>query len=188
MNRWTKTMVSLALLAFAMTPLWAATPVNEDSFSMELPDGFQQFAKQVQKDQKVTTYVSKNDKGEIIIVSHALMAPTEDLDAYLAKEKDALVQSLKATLESERTVEIDGQKGISFNYAINGARQMYGRTDMVVANPRLYQVIYLTGEQASVSDPNTAQMFSSFELKEDAIAAASQQEAPAATQTAENDQ
>ena len=182
-----KIVVSLAVLALATVSLWAATPVKEDSFAIVLPDGFQQFAKQTQNGAKVTTYVSKNEKGEIVIVSHALMAPTEDLDAYLAKEKNSLVKSLKATLESEQAIEIDGQKGISFNYAIQGARPMFGRTDMVVANPRLYQVIYLTAEQASVGGANVVEMFSSFDLNEEAIAAA-MPESEASNETVSSDQ
>lgn len=185
----TKIVVSLVILALATVTLWAATPVKEDSFAIVLPDGFQKFAKQVQSGKKVTTYVSKNDKGEIVIVSHALMAPTEDFKAYLAKEKQSLVKSLKATLESEREVEIDGHKGISFNYAIQGARPMFGRTDMVISNPRLYQVIYLSGEQASIGEPNVVSMFSSFNPDEDAIAAAmpASQHEPV-VETASNDQ
>lgn len=150
----------------ALTAAMAGTAVNEKTFSLTLPDGYGAFTKQVQKDQKVTTYVSKGEDGGVIIVSHALMAPTEDIDAYLAKERDSLIKSLKATLGPQQQRRIDGKDGLSFRYFIQGAQPMFGRTDLVVADPRLYQVIYLAGSEEAVGSAAVNQMFGSFDLKE----------------------
>ncbi|MGH9458796.1 MAG: hypothetical protein ACRD2J_14280 [Thermoanaerobaculia bacterium] len=156
----------VAAVIAAVGSAWAGTPVNEASFSMTLPDGFGQFTKQVQKDKKVTTLVAKSDQKGVVIVSFALMAPTEDLDAFLARERDSLVKSLKATLASERSVEVDGKEALTFHYMIPAAQPMFGRADLIVADPRMYQVIYVAASEQAVNSAETTQMFSSFNVKE----------------------
>lgn len=187
----TNRVLGVGLFALLMvSSAFAATPVEENSFSIVLPDGFGEFAKTVQKDQKVTTFVSKGKTGDIVIVSHALMAPTEDLKAYLASERDSLLKSLNAQKASEEEIEIDGKEGLTFQYSLQGARPMFGRTDLVVADPRLYQVIYLTGGAENLTSASTQELFSSFDLNEEAIAAAkaklkaaAEADTPAATTT-----
>lgn len=161
----------------------AGTPIQENSFSIVLPDGFAKFTKTVQKGEKVTTFVSKGANGDVVIVSHALMAPTEDLKAFLATERDSLLKSLNATKSSESEIEIDGKEGLTFQYSLQGARPMFGRTDLVVANPRMYQVIYLGGAPESLTSASTEELFSSFDLDEEAIAAAKARIEAAAAET-----
>lgn len=199
MKMFTRTLPLLLLAAVAIAPAARAeTPVEEESFSILLPDGFTKFDKQVQKNQKVTTYIAKSTDGGVVVVSYVLMAPTEDVQAYLSSERDSLIKSLKATPGAEQALEIDGKEGLTFQYEINGARQMFGRTDIVAADPRMYQVIYLASTADAVRGPAVEQMFGSFDLKEAelervktaAIQAAGPAETPApvatTAETAEN--
>lgn len=199
MKMFTKALPLVCLAAIAIAPaVSAATPVEEESFSIVLPDGFGKLDKQVQKNQKVTTYIAKSTDGGVVIVSYVLMAPTEDLQAFLSSERESLLKSLKATPGPQQALEIDGKEGISFQYEINGARQMFGRTDIVAADPRMYQVIYLAGTAEAVQGAAIEQMFGSFDLKEAelervktaalqaAAPAVAATDAPAPTETASN--
>ncbi|HVR44553.1 MAG TPA: hypothetical protein VMS56_14030 [Thermoanaerobaculia bacterium] len=170
-TRMKRTVLPVLIMALGLGPAgFAATPFEEESFSIVLPDGFGEFAKNEQKEAKVTTFVSKGQNGDVVIVSYALMAPTEDLDEFLASERDSLLKSLNARLDSQREIEVDGKQALSIRYSLQGAREMFGRTDLVIANPRMYQVIYLGGTPDGPNDAKTEQMFSSFNVDEEVLA------------------
>ncbi|HUP64404.1 MAG TPA: hypothetical protein VM557_03895 [Thermoanaerobaculia bacterium] len=154
----------------------AATTVEEESFRIELPEGFEKFTRQAQTvksengDIEQVTYISKDDEGDIVIVTYGQMPGVIlDPEATMNSGRESLVKSLNATLAGQRKIEIDGKPGISFEYSAEKPRMIFARTDLVVAGPRLYQVIYLTQTVESLREDETEEIFTSFDLNDQVI-------------------
>ena len=170
-----RTAVPLLLVLFAVMPATAAT-VEEESFRIDLPEGFEKFKKQAQKvksengDIEQVTYISKDGEGDIVIVTYGQMPGVIlDPEATMDSGRESLVKSLNATLAGQREIEIDGKPGISFEYSADKPRVIFARTDLVVAGPRLYQVIYLTQTVDSLREDETEEIFTSFDLNDPVI-------------------
>lgn len=173
-----KTFTLMILGALALTPSFAGT-VEKGSFSIAIPDGFSEFARQEQTvksasgDIKQVTYVSKGTEGDAVIVTYGAMpGPIQDPAAAMAGGRDSLLKSLGATVGSQKDVQIDGHPGMTVEYSATSPRPIFARTDLVVAGARLYQVIYLGATPEAVVSPEVQAMFGSFTLNEEAIASA----------------
>jgi hypothetical protein len=175
------------LLTVALAPAGLAqTPVERDSFRITLPAGFEEFARQQQTvksatgDIKQVTYVSKGTGGNAVIVTYGQMAgKILDASATMTSGRDSLLKSLGATLMNERQVEIDGKPGLSISYTAEKPRPIFARTDLVVAGPRMYQVIFLGASAEALASEATQRMFASFDVRESAIEKAEQELAAA---------
>jgi hypothetical protein len=173
-----KRMVAAAVLAMiVLVPAgFAQTPVQQESFSITLPAGFGEFAKQQQKIKSESgeitqvTYVSKGTGGNAIIVTHGTM-PGKIMDpaATMNSGRDSLLKSLGATLVSEKSIQIDGKPAMSISYSAEKPRPIFARTDLVVAGPRMYQVIFLGSSAEALAHESTSRFFSSFDISERAI-------------------
>jgi hypothetical protein len=166
---------SLLTLILAAAAL-AQTPVQQDSFSITLPAGFGEFARQEQTvksqngDIKQVTYVSKGLQGNAVIVTHGTMTgKILDPAAMMGSGRDSLVKSLGAKLESEKQLEIDGKPALSIAFTAEKPRPIFARTDLVVAGPRMYQIIFLGSSAEALANDSTQVMFSSFDVNESAI-------------------
>lgn len=187
-----KTFTLMILGALALAPAYAGT-VQKGSFSIAIPDGFSEFAKQEQTvksasgDIKQVTYVSKGTQGDAVIVTYGAMpGPIQDPMAAMAGGRDSLLKSLGATVGSQKEVQIDGHPGMTVEYSATSPRPIFARTDFVVEGARLYQVIFLGATPESVVSPEVQSMFGSFNLNEEAIATADapKAEAPQAAREA----
>lgn len=107
-----KTLFLVIALTAAAAIAAEPTPVQNDAFSLTLPTGFGQFAKQTQtvsspggKKTEVTTYVSKSPTGEAVVVSISKMpGKVVDADKLFASTRDALLKSTNSTLDKEEKV------------------------------------------------------------------------------------
>ncbi|MHB0968691.1 MAG: hypothetical protein ACYC7A_10040 [Thermoanaerobaculia bacterium] len=145
--------------------------VSTDAFSLNLPAGYSEFAKQEQVVKTPTgpmnqvTYVSKSPSGEACIVTYGEMSgPILDPKAMMTSGRDGLVKSLGATIEAEKELEIDGNKGMTFLYSAAQPRPIFARTDMVVSGARLYNVIYIGPSAEARANQDVDAIFSSFKL------------------------
>lgn len=155
---------------------FAQTPVDQDSFSILLPTGFSEFARQTQTvksengDIQQVTYVSKGLQGNAIIVTHGTMSGKILEPAKMMESgRDSLIKSLGAKLENQKQFEIDGKPALSISFTAEKPRPIFARTDLVVAGPRLYQVIFLGSSAEALGADSTQALFQSFDIKEAAI-------------------
>jgi hypothetical protein len=145
--------------------------VNTDAFSLNLPTGFSEFTKNEQVVKTPTgpmnqvTYVSKSPNGEACIVTYGEMSgPILDAKAMMTSGRDGLLKSLGATIEAEKELEIDGNKGMTFLYSAAQPRPIFARTDMVVSGARLYNVIYIGPSAEARANQAVDAIFTSFKL------------------------
>jgi hypothetical protein len=142
-----------------------------DGFSLTLPVGFSEFARQEQVvktptgPMKQVTYVSKSPNGEACIVSYGEMSgPILDAKAMIASGRDGLVKSLGATIEAEKEFDANGNQALTFLYSAAQPRPIFARTDMVVSGARLYNVIYIGPSAEARANQDIDALFSSFKL------------------------
>src|SRR5688572_26879045 len=132
MKMFTKALPLVFLAAVASAPaVSAATPVEEESFSILLPDGFGKFSKKEQTvraatgDIKQVTFVSTAPDGDAVIVTYGQMSGRIlDPAATMKGGRDSLIASIKATPASEKEVEIDGKPGMTLTYTADGPRKI----------------------------------------------------------------
>lgn len=155
---------------------FAQTPVEQDSFSITLPAGFSEFARQAQTvksengDIQQITYVSKGLQGNAVIVTHGTMSgKILEPAKMMGSGRDSLIKSLGAKLEGEKQLEIDGKPALSITFSAEKPRPIFARTDLVVAGPRMYQVIFLGSSAEALASESTQALFQSFDIKEAAI-------------------
>jgi hypothetical protein len=166
------------ILMFAVFTLSLATvaqagQVKGDAFSVTLPEGFGNAEQQKQTVNSpsgpisVVTYISKSNEGSAVILGYSeLSGKIMDPDAQLAESRDSLLKQLGATASDERTTKVSGHPARSFNYSASSPRAVFGRTDLVVVGPRIYQLIYLGFTQDEVQKHDVQGMFSTFSVKE----------------------
>ncbi len=171
----------ISAAAFLMTLAVAAigfaqTPVDQESFSITLPAGFGEFARQTQTvksengDIQQVTYVSKGLQGNAVIVTHGTMGGKILEPAKMMESgRDSLIKSLGAKIESEKQLEIDGKPALSISFTAEKPRPIFARTDLVVAGPRMYQVIFLGSSAEALSAESTQVLFRSFDVKDPVI-------------------
>lgn len=172
-----KRVAAAAFLTLAVAAIgFAQTPVEQDSFSITLPAGFGEFAHQAQTVKsengniQQVTYVSKGLQGNAVIVTHGTMSGKILEPAKMMESgRDSLIKSLGAKLESEKQFEIDGKPAMSISFSAEKPRPIFARTDLVVAGPRMYQVIFLGSSAEVLASESTQAMFQSFDIKEAVI-------------------
>ncbi len=172
-----KKVVAASVMVLALAAIgFAQTPVERDSFSITLPTGFSEFARQQQTvksesgDIQQVTYVSKGVGGNAVIVTYGTMSgKILEPATMMGSGRDSLVKSLGAKLESEKQLEIDGKPALSIMFTAEKPRPIFARTDLVVVGPRMYQVIFLGVSADALWHESTEQMFNSFDIKEAAI-------------------
>lgn len=166
--------VTAFLMAAAVATVgFAQTPVDQESFTITLPAGFGEFARQTQTVKsengniQQVTYVSKGLQGNAVIVTHGTMTGKILEPAKMMESgRDSLIKSLGAKLESENKFEIDGKPALSVSFTAEKPRPIFARTDLVVAGPRMYQVIFLGSSAEALAAESTKAMFQSFDIKE----------------------
>jgi len=165
------TLLFVFTLTVAMTA--QAGQVRGDAFSVTLPDGFGNAQQQKQTVNSpsgpinVVTYISKSADGSAVILGYSQFSgKITDPGATLASGRDSLLKSLGAVAKSERNVKVSGHPGRTFLYSASNPRPVFGRTDLVVVGPRMYQLIYLGFEQDGIEKDDVQNMFSTFKVSE----------------------
>ncbi|MDX1584045.1 MAG: hypothetical protein R3338_10650 [Thermoanaerobaculia bacterium] len=169
-----RTFTRLALLGAVLLliiPVASAESVSEEEFSIDLPSWCGQATKQEQQIESpsgpidVVTYLAKGDDGAACIVTYSeLSGPITDSAGTIESSRDSLLQQLNVDVEGEKDIKVSGFEGRSINFMTADPRPIFGRTDLVVADDRLYQVIYI-GFTAEARDKiQDSSLFTSLEI------------------------
>jgi hypothetical protein len=168
-----RTLLVFAVFTLGLAGAAQAAQVKGDAFSVTLPDGFGSPQQQKQTVNSasgpinVVTYISKASDGSAVILGYSQFSGMiKDPDATLASGRDSLLKSLGATAKDERAVKVSGHPGRTFAYSAASPRPIFGRTDLVVVGPRMYQLVYLGFDQESLDKADVQNMFSTFKVTE----------------------
>jgi hypothetical protein len=190
----TRSMLLSALLLLVVTTALAAQ-VAEDEFTIELPMECGEVQKQQQRVDSpsgpidLVTYLARSEDGAACIVTYSeLSGPITDAESTINSGRDSLIQQLNVTVETEREMDVDGYEGRMVRFTTDQPRPIYGRSDFVVADDRLYQVIYIGFSHDARELIEQAGLFSSLSISGPAIEEASTDEAPETASTASNNQ
>lgn len=161
--------VAIVLL---IVPAAFAERLSEEEFSIELPSWCGDAQRQEQQVESpsgpitVVTYVARGEDGAACIITYSeLSGPITDAEGTMKSGRDSLLQQLNVTLEHEKAIEINGFEGRSIHFATTEPRPVYGRTDFVVADDRLYQVIYIGYTPEARDEVESSELFSSFMIE-----------------------
>lgn len=162
-------MKSVIIGAAAALLLASAGTAQTDQFTVQLPAGFSSFEKQAQTAKteegtiETTNWISKAPTGEAVVVTVSKMpGKILDPDKMMGGARDALLKSLKATIEREEAIDgaIPGRRLIFKN----GSAWL--RSRLLVDDDRFYQVLYVGRSPEQRDVPAVAQLFDSFQIKQ----------------------
>ncbi|HEX2120211.1 MAG TPA: hypothetical protein VHL59_01085 [Thermoanaerobaculia bacterium] len=142
-------------------------PAVSDGFTVSLPAGYAAFTKQVQTAKapegeiETTNWISRAPTGEAVVVTSSRM-PGKILDPQklIASTRASLLQSLKATLESEEPRAGD----VPSTRMLFRSDAAYFRARLTVVDDRLYQLLYVGRSADQRAAPTVGEMFDSFRL------------------------
>lgn len=143
------------------------TPASTDGFTVSLPSGYAEFTKQTQTTKapegeiETTNWISKSPTGEAVIVtSSRLPGKILDPQKLITSTRASLLNSLKATLESEepRPGELPSTRLL---FRSEGA---WFRARFTVDDDRLYQLLYVGRSEEQRSAAAVAAIFDSFRV------------------------
>jgi hypothetical protein len=190
----TRSMLLSALLLLVV-PAALAAQVAEDEFTIELPMECGEVQKQQQRVDSpsgpidLVTYLARAEDGAACIVTYSeLSGPITDAESTINSGRDSLVQQLNVTVETERELSVDGYEGRMVRFTTDQPRPIYGRSDFVVADDRLYQVIYIGFSYDARELIEQAGLFSSLSISGPVLEDASVDPAPETATTAANNQ
>lgn len=162
----------LAAVVLLVVPVATAEKLSEEEFSIELPSLCGQA--QMQKQQvdapsgpiDVVTYVARGEDGSACIVTYSeLSGPITDAAATIDSGRDSLLTQLNVQLERESHIDVNGFEGRSFQFSTSDPRPVFGRADMVVADDRLYQVIYIGYTTDARNAVEASTLFGSLDIE-----------------------
>jgi hypothetical protein len=157
----THTLAVLLLLSTAAAASADDAATSTNPFTITLPAGYGEFAKQVQTAKspegeiETTNWVSKAPTGEAVVVTMSRM-PGKILDPgkLIASTRDSLLKSLGATLETE------DEQGVRFS-----SPAAFFQARFNVVGDRFYQVLYVGRSAEQRTAPAVGQLFGSFQIE-----------------------
>ena len=138
-----------------------------DPFTLTLPEGYPQFAKQSQTTKgtdgniETTNWIAKAPTGEAVIVTVSTM-PGKILDAkkMMTSTRDSLLKSLNATIESDAPGAGDAS---TENLTFHSAGAVF-RAHFEVIDKQFYQLLYVGRSNEQRDAPAVQQLFESFKI------------------------
>lgn len=162
----------LAAVLLLIVPVASAERLSGDEFSIDLPSWCGKAQKQEQKVDSpsgpidVVTYVAKGDNGAACIVTYSeLSGPITDAETTIDSNRDSLLKQLNVNIDREKSIEVSGFEGRSISFSTAQPRPIFGRTDLVVAGDRLYQVIYIGYTAEDRQAVESSNLFGSLTIK-----------------------
>jgi hypothetical protein len=158
---------TLFAAALVLSASLAQAADSAQPFQIALPEGFSPFESKTQtsetKDGKIetTNWISKAPTGEAVVITVSTMpAKILDADKMINSTRDALVASLKATVETDEPVN-----GASpYRRLIFKNDAAFLRARLSVAENRFFQMLYVGRSQQQRDNPAVVTMFDSFKL------------------------
>lgn len=115
--------------------------------------------------QQVTYRGTVQGGAACIVTFSQLKATINDPMAMMKSGRDSLLNALKAKLENENDTKIAGQPGMTLLYSATSQRPIFARTDLIVRDKRMYQIIFIGFSQDQRSKAESSPLFNSFSLK-----------------------
>ncbi len=143
-----------------------AAEVRTDAFRIDLPGGFQPFEKrtdtQKTADGEVVTsaWIAKSSTGEALIISESKMrGKILDPDKLFDKTRDALLASLKGTIEADEK----SSASASARRLLFKTPGAFIRARLMADGNRLFQILYVARSSEQRQAPAVSALFSSFQ-------------------------
>lgn len=157
-----------ATLLLTTASVAQAAEVKNEAFSLTLPAGFSDFAKQEKTTESengpitTATYVSQQPqtKEAIVVTVSTMPKKISDPAKFIASTRDSLIGSLKAKLEDENKGTAENSSVL--NFRTETAQPVFLRSSLQVEDNRFYQVLYVGRTEEQRNAAGTAQAFSSF--------------------------
>lgn len=185
MKRTTTLMGVLVSVLLLFVPVASAERLSEEEFSIELPGSCGAAQKHEQKVESpsgpidVVSYVAKADDGSACIVIYSeLSGPITDPESAIDSNRDSLLGQLGVQVEAEKPITVSDFEGRSMQFTTTDPRPVFGRADFVVADDRLYQVIYIGYSQDSRMAMESSEFFNTLQIEAPAMAAEEMVEVP----------
>lgn len=161
---------AVALVALAPAAMAATTAVHNDSFDIQLPDGFSGFEEKAQSSasegttMETRSWISKAPTGEAVIVTVSRMSGTIlDPARLMESTRASLLKSLNASVETVEPVTgaIPASRAV---FRSNGPTPVFLRSFMAVRGDSLYQLLYVGRSEEQRSAATVNEMFDAFRL------------------------
>lgn len=162
--------VFLAVALLTAAPMLGET-VRETEFSIQLPPNCTGAKKQVQNIDSPSgpivnvTYIAQGSDGICIVGYSELTGPITEPAMMIDSGRDSLMNELATSIEMESSTDDGDLVGRTIRYSGGAARPLYGRTDFVVADDRLYQVVFIGFSGDSRTAAEESSFFNSFDVK-----------------------
>jgi hypothetical protein len=144
---------------------------QEGRFSIIIPPGFPTFSQTTQKasDDVVTQFFSSATARGASVLAYTDLPPRSFVgrtaQKILEDGRDGALESGKATLEKQQQTTLQGYPSlIMYSSATIEGRPVYVRFQFVLAQPRTYQVGFLTYDRAMLDGPEIQAYFKSFRI------------------------
>jgi hypothetical protein len=156
----------------------SAAEVHTQAFTIDLPHDFPAFEKKndVQKagdgNIETTTWISRSPStAEAVVIAVSTM-PGKILDPQklFDKTRDALLASLKGTLENDES----SSQAVPARRLLMRTPNAFIRARLMTTGARLYQILYVARASEHRSSPEVSNMFASLHLDDSAAPAGSQ--------------
>jgi hypothetical protein len=151
---------------------------SEGGFNVMMPPGFTNPQQSTQMlstpvgPVNMTLFTSTEDTNSAFMVAYLDYPESafegSKIEAMLDGARDSALSSLNATLDKQENVTLDGNPGRSMTFTGSAeGREVYGRIDYFIAQPRLYQILFITGAKDRLGAEKIQNSFSSFKIKKD---------------------
>jgi uncharacterized caspase-like protein len=154
---------------------WVQFNSPDGRFSITLPPGFGAFTSQ-QKTQptaagpiELSILQSENSQGACVVGYSDFPEASfvgRDPKKMLEDGRDGALKNIKATLEKQEDLMVQGKTGLAIYGSTNqGGKNIYVRFHFVLDKPRAYQFGYLAYNRADLDKPEVQAYFDSFRIK-----------------------
>jgi hypothetical protein len=150
---------------------------EEGKFSIVLPPGYEEPTESVSPmstengsvDLKMYTSGSGSTAAMVAFANMEGKIEMEGHEtAMLDGARDNVLKTMNgALLKKEKSITIDGHPGRRILISMKPGRgiKLYGRLEMYLVDPIMYQVMYVSDKRASLESPAVNDFFSSFTLR-----------------------
>lgn len=159
------------------TPVASGTVYNstDGRFGITLPPGYSTFTSQTNTQAtaagpiELTILQSENSQGGCFLgfsdfPDAAFVGRTPK--KMLEDGRDGALRNMKATLEKQNDITVQGKTGIDiFGSTVQAGKDIFVRFQFIVDKPRLYQIGYLAYKRADLDKPEVQAYFDSFRIK-----------------------
>ena len=163
----------------AVAPILAKGAIvssKEGHFSVQLPDGFATTDTEVQPIQTEMGEIETINYTSFTETSAAMVGASEYPEALLVfikgKEKEVLdgaqegaLRNVNGSVVSEENTQIDSfpARTVTFSAEADG-QPLFGKALFILANSRLYHILFISNNEAEIKNSNVDAFFKSFKI------------------------